>query len=613
MEPGPDVSFGPYRLISRLGAGGMGEVWKAEDTRLGRIVAIKILPEALANDPESRARLQREARTAAHLYHPNIATIHSIEQDGERMFIVMQYVEGEPLSKVIERGGLAEADICRIGKGVADALAEAHAHGVVHRDIKPDNIMVSAGRVKVLDFGIAKQVGPEAMNADGPTAFMTKQGMIIGTVQYMSPEQALGRQLDFQTDIFSLGVVLYQAVTGKLPFQGESITETITQIIRDEPVPTAQANPRIAPGLAAIVDRCLRKKKEDRFGSAAELAEALDRQFGASTTAPAELPASPDSQKVTVVSAPTALRGTAPGAAGAPTLLTGSRQVAPARVRWIVPLTVAIVVAVSAAAALLYSRSRERAETPQTTSAPVTAQARAGSTMTVSPAPSSTTDDERAANGTPGTPATLPAERSSIENPTSSRSASSDDKPSVQEAGRPPAAREGDSGRIATETTKAPAALLEVPPKRVRSVAQIEGANTDYNGAMEMLAAGQVSRARRMLESVIRKDPHYAPAHLRIGEMMLTNQNQAGAGEQFRLALDDSSRLTQRDQALAAIGAAVVSHDLGTARRLAKDFASQHPDDPELRSLRRAMGEESREERGEEPRRGAGKRRKRPQ
>ncbi len=611
MEPGPEVSFGPYKLISRLGAGGMGEVWKAEDTRLGRIVAIKILPEALANDPESRARLQREARTAAHLYHPNIATIHSIEQDGERMFIVMQYVDGEPLSKVIERGGLPEADICRIGKGVADALAEAHAHGVVHRDIKPDNIMVSAGRVKVLDFGIAKQVGPEAMNANGPTAFMTKQGMIIGTVQYMSPEQALGRHLDFQTDIFSLGVVLYQAVTGKLPFRGESITETITQIIRDEPVPTAQANPRIAPGLAAIVDRCLRKKKEDRFGSAAELAEALDRQFGASTTAPADLPASPASQRVTVVSDPTASLGTAPGAE-APTLLTGSRQVAPARLRWIVPLTVAIVVAVSAAAAWLYLRSRERAETPRTTSVHVAAPARAGSTMTVSPAPSSTTDDERAAKGTPGTPATLPTERSSIENSTSSRSASSDQKASVQEAGRPSAAREGDGGRIATESPKASAAVLEAPAKRVRSEARRE-ANTDYNGAMEMLAAGQVPRARRMLESVIRKDPHYAPAHLRIGEMMLTNQNQAGAGEQFRLALDDSSRLTQRDQALAAIGAAVVSHDLGTARRLAKDFAAQHPDDPELRSLRRAMGEESREERGEEPRRGVGKRRKRPE
>src|SRR4051812_46150381 len=187
----PDSHLGAYRLIGRIGAGGMGEVWKGEDTRLGRIVAIKVLPASVAADAEATARLRREARTAAQLYHANIAMIHAIEQDGDRIFIVMEYVEGEPLSKIIKRGALSEAELCRIGRGVADALAEAHAKGIVHRDIKPDNVIVNGPRVKVLDFGIAKQVEPPATTpSDAPTAFMTQQGMILGTVHYMSPEQA---------------------------------------------------------------------------------------------------------------------------------------------------------------------------------------------------------------------------------------------------------------------------------------------------------------------------------------------------------------------------------------------------------------------------------------
>src|SRR5256885_2106912 len=193
----PDTHLGSYRLISRIGAGGMGEVWKGEDTRLGRIVAIKVLPPAVAADVEATARLRREARTAAQLYHPNIAMIHAIEQDGDRIFIVMEYVEGQPLSKIIAHGALSEAELCRIGRGVADALAEAHAKGIVHRDIKPDNIVVNGARVKVLDFGIAKQVeGPPAGGANDPTPVLTQHGAILGTGHYMSPEQALGKNLD---------------------------------------------------------------------------------------------------------------------------------------------------------------------------------------------------------------------------------------------------------------------------------------------------------------------------------------------------------------------------------------------------------------------------------
>jgi len=276
----PDEQLGIYRLISRIGAGGMGEVWKAEDTRLTRTVAIKILPAAVASDPEAIARMRREARTAAQLYHPNIATIHAFEEVGDRIFIVMEYIEGESLTSLLRRGPLAEAEVCRIGKDVAAALAEAHAKGIVHRDVKPDNIMVNGPRVKVLDFGIAKQIESQSIRTDDPTAFMTQAGYILGTVHYMSPEQALGKPLDARTDIFSLGVVLYQASTGRLPFHGESPTETITQIVRDEP-----STPRgISVELASIIQRCMAKKRDARFTSAGALAQALEERLGSAPT-----------------------------------------------------------------------------------------------------------------------------------------------------------------------------------------------------------------------------------------------------------------------------------------------------------------------------------------
>jgi eukaryotic-like serine/threonine-protein kinase len=281
----PDTSLGSYRLIAPIGAGGMGEVWKAEDTRLGRIVAVKILPLSVSTDAEATARLRREARTAAQLNHPNIATVHSIEEADGRLFIVMEFVDGEPLSKVIKRGPIAEAELCRVGRGVADALSEAHAKGIVHRDIKPDNIIVSGARVKVLDFGIAKQVAITSPDA-ATQAVLTQQGMIVGTVHYMSPEQALGKPLDARTDIFSLGVVLYEAATGRRPFEGETITETMTQIIRDEPEEPSRVNPGVSPALNTIIQRCLRKNREQRFATAADLGQALDRQLGKAPTAP---------------------------------------------------------------------------------------------------------------------------------------------------------------------------------------------------------------------------------------------------------------------------------------------------------------------------------------
>src|SRR5260370_25941561 len=174
-----------------------------------------------------------------------------------------------------------------MGRGVADDSAKANAKGIVHRDIKPDNIIVSGNRVKVLDFGIAKQVGLQT-TSDSPTAFMTQQGMIVGTVQYMSPEQAIGKPLDARTDIFSLGVVLYQGTTGRLPFVGESMTDTITRIIRDEPPP-----PATSAGLPSIILRCMRKNRDERFATAAEAAEAPDRQMAIPSAAPHTKPTAP--------------------------------------------------------------------------------------------------------------------------------------------------------------------------------------------------------------------------------------------------------------------------------------------------------------------------------
>jgi hypothetical protein len=381
----PETNLGPYRLIQRIGAGGMGEVWKAEDTRLGRQVAIKILPPAVAADTEAMGRMRREARTAAQLYHPNIATIHSLEQDGDRQFIVMELVEGRPLSALMGGAPMNEGEICRIGRSVAEALAEAHAKGIVHRDIKPDNIIVTSTRVKVLDFGIAKQVGvvPTVPSPDSPTTFMTQQGMIVGTIQYMSPEQALGKSVDARTDIFSLGVVLYEAATGRLPFKGETVTDTMTQIIRDEPQDPQLVNRNLSPGLANIIRRCMAKKREERYDDAEQLAAALDGQMGKAATAP-----------YSESTAPTVAREAVAGAAAAaPTVLTGSAREAPAPPKrkaavWPFVVIALLLAVIGAGAVINYRRSQAPVAVP---AAPSPAAPAPVTTTTASPPPPSTT------------------------------------------------------------------------------------------------------------------------------------------------------------------------------------------------------------------------------
>jgi serine/threonine-protein kinase len=263
------MDLGSYRLIDRLGAGGMGEVWRAEDTKLLRRVAIKILPAALASDAEWKERFLREARTIAQLNHPNIATIYAIDQTAETLFIAMELVEGEPLSNMIARGPVLPADAVRVAVHVADGLDDAHEKGIIHRDIKPDNILVSQKVVKILDFGIAKQIGKLAGTS------LTQGGMVMGTPHYMSPEQALGRPVDTRTDIFSLGVVLYEMLSGTKPFNGEAATEVLLKIVMQEPRDISQAAFGITPALAQIVRRCMQKQAGDRYTNCLELRKAL--------------------------------------------------------------------------------------------------------------------------------------------------------------------------------------------------------------------------------------------------------------------------------------------------------------------------------------------------
>ena len=258
-----------YRLIEKLGAGGMGEVWRAEDKKLLRHVAIKILPAQLAADAEWKERFLREARTVASLNHPNIATIYGIDQEGDTLFLAMELIQGEPLSQMIARGPMLPADAVRVAALVSEGLAEAHSKGIVHRDIKPENILLSKRVVKVLDFGIAKQIGGTA----DPS--LTQGGMVMGTPHYMSPEQALGRNVDARTDIFSLGTVLYEMLSGTKPFTGDAATQVLLQIVMQEPRDIAIAAFGITPALARIVRRCMSKQAADRFQSCEELREAL--------------------------------------------------------------------------------------------------------------------------------------------------------------------------------------------------------------------------------------------------------------------------------------------------------------------------------------------------
>jgi TolB-like protein/tetratricopeptide (TPR) repeat protein len=269
--------LGPYEILARLGAGGMGDVYRAGDSRLGRSVAIKVLPPAFVDDPRRLARFQHEARMLASLNHPNIVTIHSFEEIGGVHFLTMELVDGRPLHQHIPKGGLPVERILDFAAAISEALAAAHEKGIVHRDLKPANVMVTTeGRVKVLDFGLAKEVLEANSSAEtlAPDEY-TRIGVIVGTPAYMSPEQVEGRLVDHRSDIFSLGTLLYEMATGEKPFQGQSAAELASAILRDTPRPVREMRAELPEGLEGVIQRCLKKSAADRFPSARDLRTGL--------------------------------------------------------------------------------------------------------------------------------------------------------------------------------------------------------------------------------------------------------------------------------------------------------------------------------------------------
>jgi TolB-like protein len=255
----------------------MGEVYQAHDTKLARDVALKVLPEVFACDPERLARFQREARSVAALNHPHIVTIFSVEEVDGIHFLAMELVEGQSLDRLIPQGGLPVERILEITAALAEALTAAHEKSIVHRDLKPANVMVSTdGRIKVLDFGLAKDIhAPSPNDLTLTSAEFTNVGVVIGTPGYMSPEQIVGRAIDHRTDIFSLGIMLYEMATGQRPFQGRSSAELASAILRDTPRPLDELRPGLPVGLWRVTQRCLAKSAADRFPSARDLRDAL--------------------------------------------------------------------------------------------------------------------------------------------------------------------------------------------------------------------------------------------------------------------------------------------------------------------------------------------------
>src|ERR1022692_946060 len=269
----PGTKLGPYEIQSPLGAGGMGEVNRATDTKLGRDVALKVLPVEMAQDPERLGRFRREAKSLAQLDHPNIVTIYSVEECDGIHFLTMQLVEGQGLDRLIPQGGLPVEQIVEIASALGDALAAAHEKGIVHRDLKPANVMVSnEGRVKVLDFGLAKDIRAASLSDATLTSdSRTQVGVVMGTPAYMSPEQTSGRPLDHRTDIFSLGVLLHEMATGRRPFEGSSSAELVSAILRDTPQSITDARPDLPSDLARIVRRCLEKDPRHRLQTARDV------------------------------------------------------------------------------------------------------------------------------------------------------------------------------------------------------------------------------------------------------------------------------------------------------------------------------------------------------
>ena len=279
MDLSPGSKLGAYELVGPLGAGGMGEVWRARDTRLDREVALKVLPPELAEHRERRRRFEQEARAASALNHPNIVAVFDIGSEGSASYIAMELVSGKTLRQLLQTGPLPVRRLIDLGFQIASGLARAHAEGIVHRDLKPDNVMITTdGIVKILDFGLAKLVrlptDPQA--GESATATVeTEPGLLLGTYGYMSPEQAAGKPIDFRSDQFSFGSILYEMATGQKPFRRESAVDTLSAVLHEEPEPIARSNPKIPAPLRWIVGRCHAKDPRDRYASTEDLAREL--------------------------------------------------------------------------------------------------------------------------------------------------------------------------------------------------------------------------------------------------------------------------------------------------------------------------------------------------
>ena len=275
----PGTRLGPYRIVAPLGAGGMGEVYRARDTRLGRDVAVKVLPQHLSASPEDRARFKREAKTISSLNHPHICVLHDVGQEGDTDYLVMELIEGETLTQRLARGPLPISDVLRIGAQVADALDRAHREGVVHRDLKPGNVMLTKSGAKLMDFGLARSIGRAARGAAEGSATapagaprsdepITAKGAIVGTFQYMAPEQLEGKRVDARADVWALGCVLYEMATGKRAFEGSTPASLISAIMRDQPRKMVELAPLTPPAFEGVVKMCLAKDPDERIQTA---------------------------------------------------------------------------------------------------------------------------------------------------------------------------------------------------------------------------------------------------------------------------------------------------------------------------------------------------------
>jgi eukaryotic-like serine/threonine-protein kinase len=346
-------SISHYRGLEKIGSGGMGVVYKAEDTLLGRFVALKFLPENFANDSAALERFRREARAASALNHPNICTIYEIAEEGGRTFIAMEFLDGETLKQLMQQGPLPIDRVIKIAIDVTDALEAAHEKGIIHRDIKPANIFITKrGGVKILDFGLAKMVPLKELAAAGEEFFLQRQqltdglGAALGTAAYMSPEQALGRQIDTRSDLFSFGITLYEMGTGRSPFTGDTTGELLISIVQQAQITPAQLNPDVPAGLARIIDRCLAKDRDLRYQHAGEIRADLKAvQRNSSAEIAIHFPVSGIASSTHAPSALRTFEDAAHGGRKSESTTTQPEPAIPVQRPWLLPFSLLLIVA----------------------------------------------------------------------------------------------------------------------------------------------------------------------------------------------------------------------------------------------------------------------------